>query len=186
MSTAQFIIYACPNGELHNQIQGYYQQSRETCGENAAHQYMPHCSLTGFFEDEITTIPAYLQALETAYKTAKQNRIPRQIQVVNMIFKPRWHGLELNGEGVQQLMAHFAQIANSPSRLTPLRLKEWLHLSLAYEFQPQHQIILENLAQKLINPHASSTWELRFYQRHPQATWTCHQAWFLSNSTGNP
>ncbi len=46
MSLSQFIVYACPQGELAEQIQDFYQESLDLCGFNAAHNYMPHCTLT--------------------------------------------------------------------------------------------------------------------------------------------
>ncbi|MGL6139251.1 MAG: hypothetical protein ACRC2M_18300, partial [Planktothrix sp.] len=82
--------------------------------------------------------------------------------------------------GILLLMINFSQLVNSPTRLEALRLKTWLHLSLAYEFQPQHAQKLKDLAQNRINPYAQVDWELRFYQRHPDHSWTCHQSWQLT------
>ena len=140
---------------------------------------MPHCTLTGFFKDHESAISLYIKALETAYNTAKLTAMPLKIQIVKMTLKPDWHGLELEAEGIPYVMSDFAQLANSPTRLEALRLKTWLHLSLAYEFQPEHAEILKHLATRRINPQAQVDWELRFYQRHPNHSWTCHQSWLL-------
>ena len=45
----KLIVYACPVGELAEQLETYFSKSRLACGPNQAHQYMPHCTLTGFF-----------------------------------------------------------------------------------------------------------------------------------------
>ncbi|MGL5134013.1 MAG: hypothetical protein ACRC78_15930, partial [Planktothrix sp.] len=134
MSLSQFIVYACPQGELAEQIEIFYQESLELCGLNAAHDYMPHCTLTGFFQDQESQTALYIQALETAYNTAQLTAIPLEINVTQMTFQATWHGLELQSPGILLLMINFSQLVNSPTRLESLRLKTWLHLSLAYEF----------------------------------------------------
>ena len=134
MSLNEFIVYACPRGELAEQIEIFYQESLELCGLNAAHNYMPHCTLTGFFQDQESQIFTYIQALETAYNTAQLTAIPLRINVTKMTFQSTWHGLELQAPSILLLMIHFSELVNSPTRLGALRLKTWLHLSLAYEF----------------------------------------------------
>lgn len=172
----KFIVYACPVGELNSQLELYFQISEIECGTNAAHKYMPHCTLTGFFEDELTSIPIYIKALNEALL-----KFPRpEIKVLSIIFKPEWHGLELYSPRLKQLIIDFAKTAKSPTRNQDLRLKDWLHLSLAYEFSEKQQEKLKKIAQETINHRALVTWELRFYQRHFDGSWTCHQSWELS------
>ena len=171
----KFIIYVCPIGELSKQLELYFQKSEIECDKNAAHKYMPHCTLTGFFEDELTAIPIYTKALENAL-----SKHPKPvINILNMTFKPKWHGLELDSPMLKQLIVDFAQIANSPTRQENIRLKDWLHLSLAYDFPGEQQDRLKTIATEIINPQASVKWELRFYQLHDNWTWTCHQSWIL-------
>lgn len=171
----KFIIYACPVGELSTQLELYFQRSQIECGKNAAHKYMPHCTLTGFFEDELTTIPIYTKALDNALSKSPTPLI----SVLNITFNSKWHGLELYSPTLKQLIIDFAKIANSPTRNGELRLKDWLHLSLAYEFPREQQDGLRTIAEEIINPQASVKWELRFYQLHSDWTWTCHKSWML-------
>lgn len=175
----QLIIYACPSGELADQLDQYFAQSLKLCGRNAAHHYMPHCSLTGFFQDELTSIELYQQAIDQALKNQFSIAAKPVIQIQDMSFHDDWHGLELRSDWLRQLMAQVTEFAVSPTRLEPLRLKSWLHLSLAYEFQPEHTETLIYLAQTYVNPQASVVWEVRFYQRHADHQWTCHQTWSL-------
>lgn len=170
----KFIIYACPVGELNTQLELYFQTSQNQCGKNAAHKYMPHCSLTGFFEDDLTAIPIYTKALDKALS----KRPNLSINVLNMTFKLKWHGLELYSPMLKQLIIDFAKIA-TPTRKGDLRLKDWLHLSLAYEFPLEKQDKLKAIAQEIINPQASVKWELRLYQLHSNGNWICHQSWML-------
>ena len=177
MKPEQFIIYACPLGELGEQINLYFQKSRDRCGENPAHQYMPHCSLTGFFRADPSSIPNYLNTLNRLYHQSEN--LSLDIKIVQMMFKPKWHGLELKAPGLKHLIANFAEIMHGQPIEEKIRLKEWLHVSFAYQFQPEHHDTLKKLAEKMINPKASTQWELRFYQKHPDWTWTCLQSWFV-------
>ncbi|MBF2016253.1 MAG: hypothetical protein IGS23_13810 [Rivularia sp. T60_A2020_040] len=171
----KFIIYACPVGELNSQLELYFEISKSECGKNAAHKYMPHCTLTGFFEDELTAIPIYIKALNQALL-----KFPNpEINVLNIIFKPEWHGLELYSPMLKQLIIDFAKTAKSPTRNQDLRLKDWLHLSLAYEFPAKQQEKLKKITEQIINHRALVRWELRFYQLHSDGSWSCHQSWIL-------
>jgi hypothetical protein len=181
-----FIVYACPTGELAKQLDRYFQQSLATCGANAAHRYMPHCTLTGFFQDEETAIPLYVEALDRTLCQAQPCPSP-VITIQQLTFRPDWHGLELQSVWLKNMIANFASLAESPTRQDTLRLKDWLHLSLAYEFQPEQSEALIQLAQEYINLGSPVQWELRFYQRHseqhhPDQRWICHQSWQLDSS----
>lgn len=176
-----FIVYACPTGELAEQLDRYFQQSLTVCGANAAHHYMPHCTLTGFFQDEETAIPLYVQALDRALSQTQPCPHP-VITIQQLSFHSDWHGLELQSGWLKTMIVTFATLAASPTRQDALRLKDWLHLSLAYEFQPEHSESLIQLAQAYINLQASVQWELRFYQRHSDQRWTCHRSWQLDQT----
>jgi len=176
----EFIIYACPTGILAEQLKLYFEQSLTNCGPNTAHRFMPHCTLTGFFREQGSAIPLYLRALERAINRALPICPQPPIVVRGLVFRPDWHGLELESPWLKQLMVNIASTATSPTRQTPLRLKDWLHLSLAYEFRADEEESLRVLAQDLIDPAAPVDWELRFYQRHPHNnSWICHHVWPL-------
>ena len=176
----QFIIYACPVGEVADQLSRYFAASLNACGRNAAHNYMPHCSLTGFFWDEPGAVGVYREAIAKALTAQLAIASNPLITISKMTFRPDWHGLELQSDWLPPLMAQVAQLASSATCTEPLRLKSWLHLSLAYEFLPEHAQTLKQLAQAHINPQSAVNWELRLYQRHPGNQWTCHQSWPLT------
>ena len=181
MSTTdyRFIIYACPVGELNSQIKTYFAQSKQY-GINKAHKYMPHCTLTGFFADDISSIDFYIRALETAYLLAKKKNISLDVNIKKLILSKDWHGIELQAAGLKKLIIDFAQLATSPTRQENLRLKDWYHLSLAYGFNSQYAAELKTLATETINIQANVNWELRFYHKNPDWTWNCLQSWNLS------
>lgn len=176
---ATMIVYACPVGELAQQLERYMHQSQLACGPNAAHRYMPHCTLTGFFEDQLSALPRYLDALHAARERAWPTRPAQPVTVLGMELRESFHGLLLDAPWLKTLIVDFAARAESPTRVGHLRLKEWLHLSLAYEFQPDHADHLAQLARRLVQPHAPANWELRFYQRLPDWQWQLHRSWPL-------
>lgn len=180
----QLILYACPIGPLAEQLETYFEKSQQICGPNAAHAYMPHCTLTGFFNDEESAIALYTDTLDTLL-SQYCDRIPRPAVVIKQLtFRPDWHGLELEADWLKQLAADFAIAASTcpeSTRTESLRLKDWLHLSLAYEFNPTHEISLKHLADELIDIAAPVDWELRFYQRSPNNNWHCHSSQRLSS-----
>ena len=161
----QFIVYACPIGALAEQIDRFFEKSLVLCGANAAHRYMPHCTLTGFFHDIESSVPRYVEALDNALAYAQANYPEQPIQIKTLSFRDDWHGLELEADWLKALVADFARHADSPTRPDPLRLKSWLHLSLAYEFEPSQTVQLTHLAQTHIDIAADVGWELRYYQR---------------------
>lgn len=176
----KLIVYACPVGELNNQIETYLTKSSKLYGANQAHKYMPHCTLTGFFTDKLSSIPFYIEALEQAYNDAKNNNLSLNIEITKLNFNKNWHGLELQAEGLKNLITNFTQIEKSPTRQEKLRLKDWLHLSLAYGFNPEDGEQLKHLATEIIDIQASVNWELRFYQKNPDWTWNCWHSWIIS------
>lgn len=161
----QLILYACPVGPLAAQIKTYFEVSQRLCGPNAAHAYMPHCTLTGFFEDEERAIALYTTALDSLL-LQYQKHIPKPpIAITQLTFRADWHGLELEAVWLKQLVADFAEQATSPTRRSPLRLKNWLHLSLAYEFNPTCESALIQSARDLIDLSTPVFWEIRLYER---------------------
>ncbi|VEP13483.1 conserved hypothetical protein [Hyella patelloides LEGE 07179] len=175
----QFIIYACPIGDLNSQIEDYLNKTIELCGKNQAHNYMPHCTLTGFFTDELSSVSFYIKALNKAYTKAKNNNRTLDIEISKLTFNKNWHGLELQAEGLKKIITNFSQIEKSPTRQEKIRLKDWLHLSLAYGFNSEDAEKLKHLATEIIDIQASVNWELRFYQKNPNWTWNCLKSWSI-------
>ena len=173
----QFIVYACPVGELNHQIENYLHRSRELYRENKAHKYMPHCTLTGFFTAKLDSIPIYIQALDKAYVEAKNTNLSLNVKIKRLAFNKNWHGLELQADSLKMLITNFAQTKTLLNYQEKLRLKDWLHLSLAYDFNPAYEAELKKLAMVMIDIKANVNWELRFYQKNPDWSWKCLQSW---------
>lgn len=178
LTLTPLILYACPIGPLAQQLEVYFERGQARYGPNKAHSYMPHCTLTGFFHDAAIAIPGYVRAVDAAL--GHLDSPPRPVARVSaMAFHSDWHGLALESVWLKRLAAQFAQLAPPPPN-EALRLKDWLHVSLAYGFDPAHADGLRELAQALVDPKAPVGWELRFYQR--QSDWRCHQVWTIDNA----
>lgn len=172
----EFILYACPVGELGEQLETYFKESLKHYGANTAHQYMPHCTLTGFFKDTERSAVGYVDALKMALTHQLSHKPIPVARVDRLSFNDDWHGLELTAPWFQSVAHTFASLAKSPS---PLRLKTWLHVSLAYGFDPVQTEALQQLAIDLVDPQAPVDWELRLYQR--QSSWHCHYCYLLKS-----
>jgi hypothetical protein len=173
------IVYACPLGELANQIEQYFAASLAICGPNAAHAYMPHCTLTGFFHDDAAAIASYIKALDAALRRARPDQPAQALSIDRMELSQNFHGLLLRGSWLKGVISDFASAAHSPTRRDALRLKDWLHLSLAYNFPPEHHEPLAKLAREYVDIRTPVAWDLRFYERHGDGSWACHASWPL-------
>ncbi|MGC9527394.1 MAG: hypothetical protein ACP5D7_17820 [Limnospira sp.] len=172
MSDQELIVYACPVGELNDKIEAYFRKSRDVCGANLAHNYMPHCSLTGFFQDSEMEIFPHIKILDLLLKLSEIS-----IKITGMTFKENWHGLEIQAPELKQLIANFISESRAIANPKNLRSKEWLHLSFAYNFEAENHDKLKQIALDLIDINAPVQWEIRFYQRHEDGSWRCHQSW---------
>ena len=181
MVASKIIVYACPTGELSDQLERFYARSREEIGENKAHAYMPHCTLTGFFHDRENAIPFYADLLDRLIAEARPFLTQPVMEIRGVHFAPEFHGLVLESRWLKGIIAEFKRQANSPTRTDVIRPKDWLHLSLAYGFLPEQQAPLKAMAEEMVDPTSPVGWEVRLYERHPDNRWACHRAWPVAN-----
>jgi ubiquitin-associated SH3 domain-containing protein len=171
---AQLILYACPQGHLGEQVERFFEESRRRFGANAAHDYMPHCSLTGFFDGDSDLVAEQAEILDGWFAHREPGCPVPCIEVPGFGHRRDWHGLELRAPWLLDRMHALARASAAA-----IRVKTWQHLSLAYGFLPEHDAGLGRLAREMIDPAAQVHWELRFYQRKPGSVWICHRTWPL-------
>jgi hypothetical protein len=179
----ELILYACPTSEMAEQLDRYFAASLDACGANAAHRYMPHITLTGFFHDEADAIPFYVAQVEAAVRETLAAAPTPEIRLTRMALDDDFHRIEVESPWLRRLTLDFKERAHRESRCEAIRDKDWLHLSLAYQFPPEQGPALRALAEQGVSIEAEAGWEIRFYQRHPDNRWTCYCALPLPAAT---
>lgn len=166
---AELILYVVPVGPLGVAIDAFF--SEVAMRPTKAQLYPPHCTLTGFFHDGADAISRYVTAAA---------RVARPVRVdILQLRTGAWIGLELRSPDLEQLTRDFAAcVASVESRRDAIRVKDWLHLSLAYGHDETDGHDLAQLATKLVDPAAEVTWELRLYERRG-GEWIIHGSWPL-------
>lgn len=178
MGVSELILYACPTRELAKEIDEVFIKLADR--PTTAQRYPPHCSLTGFFHDDTHAVPVYVQAAEAAVGAAVAANRSVAVEVVALRTEVTWIGLEIRSPDLQALATDFARrVADVPTRVDDIRLKDWLHVSLAYGHQPDEHDELAELITGRVDPLADVGWELRLYERANE-TWTARGAWPLS------
>lgn len=175
----ELILYACPVGPLADHIQRYFAAARHRFSWNPAHDYMPHCSITGFFHDLPPAIPGYVEAIDTVLKEYPPADDHPVIEVRGMLVEKDFHGLVLQSDWLSLFTTTFVTRAPTTTRSDALRIKDWLHLSLAYHFPAGEGPSLSCLARQTVPIDAPVCWQMRLYQRHRDKSWTLHGHWSL-------
>jgi ubiquitin-associated SH3 domain-containing protein len=179
----KLIVYACPMGDLGEQVERFFEESRRRFGANEAHAYMPHCSLTGFFDADPGLIAHHARILGESLEHPLSGCPVPCIEVLGFGHRGDWHGLELRSPWLLERMHAFARESTARGLVAAsVRVKTWHHLSLAYGFPPEQYDELGRLAGRIIDPDAPVDWQLRYYQRKPENVWICHRAWELPGS----
>lgn len=177
----ELILYATPSGSLADQCERYFDAVVGRLGSTTAQTYPPHCTLTGFFwrTDRGThrTIGEILPVINAA------GPVPDDaVEIVQLVVNQRWVGLELRSAWLEELAASVAENHTLESGDDALRLKDWLHLSLAYgntTASPSSAPLLDlapygALAKQLVDPHAAVSWEVGLWERSANQQWVRH------------
>ncbi|MGE0732228.1 MAG: hypothetical protein AB7O92_28985 [Acidimicrobiia bacterium] len=176
MPRAQLILYAVPTGLLAEQCDRFFRMAA-AIAPTTAQTYPPHCTLTGFFNRPVHRIGVVLDAYAQTLDRAGLHRSGRvescEVTVRGIRRDAGWLGLELSSPRLLEVAASFAA-ACAPQREPgddALRLKDWLHLSLAYDCDTETLDRHEGLARAVVDDGLHCDWEVGLWRRHPRDRW---------------
>ena len=189
MERAELILYATPTGQLADQCARYFRDARRL-GPTEAQTYPPHCSLTGFFRRRPGAIAAATAELVTtlaAHGIGAEGRVEAdEVHLDGVLTRGDWVGIGLRSARLERITADFAAVHRHDPAAgdDPIRLKSWLHLSLAYgevlpagpppptAGEPLPSVEpYRRLAATLIDPTLRTDWEVSLWQRHADGRW---------------
>jgi ubiquitin-associated SH3 domain-containing protein len=177
---ARLIVYAVPLGPLGDGLREYWRRAAAV-GPNAALEYPPHCTVTGFFSRERGVVDSVVGALDAAVRAGAPG--PASPWVDRLVLDGPWLGLLLDAPDLVRLAARFAATAPTGPDDDPVRPKDDPHLSLAYEHEPPAASTFAALAARLVPTTVDVPWELRLYEGDRGGTWRVVADWALA-STG--
>jgi ubiquitin-associated SH3 domain-containing protein len=186
MERAELILYATPCGALAEQCEEYFRRAA-ALGATTAQTYPPHCTLTGFFrrpEGEVgRVIDEVASALDAAGLAVDGRLIAEEVRVGSPEVLDDWLGLVLDSPRLVAIAEQFVSrhVADATRGDDPIRLKSWLHLSLAYgeriagggrpagPLRRLHPYV--ELAERLFTTPVASGWEIALWRRVGGSGW---------------
>ncbi len=175
----ELILYATPTGELAAQIKEFESRITAELGATTAQAYPPHVTLTGFFSrtnaraDEVISDARWVIA-------SLGNEARDDTSVVGLSVSSTWVGLNIVSLGFERLAGAIAARDRVAFGDDAIRLKNQLHLSLAYgELGPGQALApYADRARDLIDHRALVKWDLAIWERGStvggSSRWTQH------------
>ncbi|XP_065224414.1 ecdysteroid-phosphate phosphatase-like [Planococcus citri] len=200
-SPREYILYACPYGEFVQQLEVFWNKTREECGWNGALNFIPHVTLVSFFKAPDDCSLQLVQTLDQVVKQeleAKDNvdgftlepyispnfmglfisednstvlkRIALQYvkEVSNAIINDNYEQLDAIATCFPWCTTATSRFSILPKNMQSISLEphvKSLHLTLAYQFQPDDFEKLKQLIHDTIDSSLLTQWEIRLYSR---------------------
>lgn len=177
-NSVKLIIYACPVGILENELNNFFESSEAKFGWNKAHEYMPHVTLTSFFDlRSRRDIPILIEALQSIFS---QSNAPSEL-MNNIKLKGSPDNtikIAMNCDYLERCLTRFKKKVKDIVSIN-VRSSDSYHLSLAYGYNNIHfeelmNLVYENLSSfqnsNLISEDSkkqwqASGWEIRLYEQ---------------------
>ncbi len=163
----ELILYATPTGPLADCCDAYFQWA----GDNTttAQEYPPHCTLTGFFRRAGARADELID--RTKAMIAEAGPVPDgAVDVVSLMTTDDWVGLELRSPWLLGLATEIAVADRPTGEEDALRLKDWLHLSLAYGVDDLTDHGAR--ARRSVDIGLTAGWEVALWERHQDRRWS--------------
>ncbi len=163
----ELILYATPVGPLASACREFFDASTPT----TAHTYPPHVTLTGFFRRGQARAD---EMVELAREVIADAGPPPagSVEVVDLLARPDWVGLEVSSVWLTDLASRFAGTDVAGAEEDAIRLKTWLHLSLAYGVDDLSAHAAA--AHELVDPSLPVEWEVALWERLSAGHWERH------------
>lgn len=163
----ELILYATPVGPLASACREFFAVSPPT----TAHTYPPHVTLTGFFRRGDHRAGEMIELARELIANAGPPPAG-SVEVVDLLARPDWVGLEVSSEWLTGLASTFADADVAGAEEDAIRLKTWLHLSLAYGVDDLSAHAVS--ARELVDPSLPVVWEVALWERLPAGDWRRH------------
>ena len=163
MTRAELILYATPAGPLADALANAFDEINRLT-PTTAQTYPPHCTLTGFFHRD----PSTIERIREEVAQAETDAAPGPVEIAALHRRADWIGLELRSDWLHEVTARFLLGHQLGPRDDELRPKDWLHLSIAYGID---DLAAADKALGEFDPALSVTWEIALWQRHPDGSW---------------
>ena len=159
----ELILYATPNGELGRACERFFASVSTSGRATTAQTYPPHVTLTGFFRrssSEVERVIAEAQSIIDAAPGGAVTVHPMQVRT-------DWLGLEITSDWLSEVARAFADQHRVEPGDDAIRLKDWLHLSLAYGTLPAGASVADYVeeATSTIKVEAPVTWSVGLWER---------------------
>ena len=166
----ELILYATPEGALLESCEAYFDELRSTGRATTAQTYPPHVTLTGFFRRRAQSVDRVANEARAAIESTR----PGTVHVSDVAERDGWVGLEIDSRWFSTVAATFADHHELEPGDDTVRLKDWLHLSLAYGDRPPgtELAVCAALARDMI-VGVSSSWSIGLWERS-DAGWMRH------------
>lgn len=154
----ELILYATPSGPLADACSRYFAAVEPT----VAQTYPPHVTLTGFFHrHDARRATAAAIALDPVPVEA--------VEIKRLVCSDEWVGLEVGSPWLETAAAGFAERVQPGAGEDEIRLKDWLHLSLAYGIDDLARHGAR--AEVEIDVTADVAWEVALWERSEDNGW---------------
>jgi hypothetical protein len=172
VSRTEVILYAMPTGALGRACDELYAAATRL-GPTTAQAFPPHCTLTGFFRRPPGEVPRLVDELTRA-TGAVSGVAAADVDVSPLRCCREWVGYELRSEALTDLARRFVAVHRADEGDDAVRLKDGLHLSLAYggvaDLAPYAEVAAG------LPPPEPCAWEVALWERGPDGTWLRHGA----------
>lgn len=173
------LLVLCPAGALHEILVHYRERARTLFGENGSHQYPPHCTLIRHFKADPKGVVQIQNVLNELLPGRPTRLEVAQIRILEPVMEPNYHTLPLESVWLTNIVKQLVDQCLGFPTVGFMRVKDKLTVNLAYNFHPNNELGLRELAKSLLRQLPIATWELRLV-RDPKRNFDGLQHWTIA------